>query len=141
MDTYFLLNLARTPLTVTLTQQVVLLFMDSFGNSSDVHPLGLQKYLQDDLQDKYIRTLTSSQFKINNQAIETKLQKNNEDCGVFVCAFAYCLCNHLGLTTFTQDDMNFFRSHMLCSIMKGKLMDLLSYPNFPFSGTEGLVRR
>ena len=102
-----------------------------------MYPVGLQKYLKDDLKEKGIPVaLESSQFQINDQAIDRKMQKNGVDCGVFVCAFAYCLCNHLPLTTFTQEDMTFFRSHILCSTMQDKVMDLLTYPNFPFDGLK-----
>ena len=138
MHTYSL-NLELT-LTTSLTQQMDLLFMDSKGSSSDLYPAAMQKYLQDDLKDKGFPVTLGDCF-INNQAIDMMLQTNGIDCGVFVCAFAYCLCNYLPLTTFRQKDMPFFRSHILCSIMKDELMDLLTYPNFPLSGTEGLIRK
>ena len=55
-------------------------------------------------------------------------QENGYDCGVFVCAYGYCLVNELPLNTFTQSNMNFFRQHIACSIASGSLLPLIKYP-------------
>ena len=137
-----MINLPLT-LTVILPQQVPVIFMDSYASTTDMYTRAMVKYLQDDVKDKGVKypqdkgktvILTPSQFKIDSRGVEDPLQSNAVDCGVFVCAFAYCLCNHLPLSTFKQDDMPFFRNHILCSILNEKLIDLMEYPNFPFEG-------
>ena len=108
-----------------------LVFADSYGTASKNYNSCMRRYLQDEFKNKEKVILPTEKFKFTNKAIKTKMQHNSLDCGVFICAFAYCLCHHLPLTTFGRNDMKFFRYHMLCSLMKWKLMDLLSYPEFP----------
>ena len=44
-------------------------------------------------------------------------QDNGVDCGVFVCAFALCVCLGLPISTFTQEDINMMRKHIGISIL------------------------
>jgi len=65
---------------------------------------------------------------VNHIATEEAVQKNGYDCGVFLCAYAYCVCHDLPIETFTQRHMSFFRRHILLSVSQGSLHDLLTYP-------------
>ena len=63
--------------------------------------------------------------------VDIPLQSNPYDCGVFVCAQVYCLCHGLPINTFRQSDMTHFRAHMTESILKGKLHNMINYPELP----------
>ena len=54
-------------------------------------------------------------------------QGNIYDCGVFTCAFAYCLAHNLPLNTFKHFNMTFFRKHIILSVCQGYLHPLISY--------------
>ena len=56
------------------------------------------------------------------------LQRNSYDCGVFVCAAAYCYMMGFDVNTFAGRNMEFFRQHILCSIMNKELVRIFSYP-------------
>ena len=64
-------------------------------------------------------------------ATDTPQQHNGYDCGVHVCAVAYCLCHEIPLDSFaTEEQIANFRVHMALSIYNGKLQRLIEYDNY-----------
>ena len=66
-------------------------------------------------------------------------QHNGCDCGVFVCAAAYCYMMGFDVHTFNARNMDFFRQHILCSIMKKELVRIFSYPIWGVQAPERLT--
>ena len=60
--------------------------------------------------------------------VNVPLQKNDDDCGVWVCALAYCLVFDLELDTFSQRNMPFFREHICNCLREQRLKHLIIYP-------------
>lgn len=61
--------------------------------------------------------------------IQKTLQHNGFDCGVFLCSVTFCLCHDIPVDTFKDKDMKFFRHHIALSCCKGKLMNIINYPD------------
>ena len=54
-------------------------------------------------------------------------QDNGFDCGVFVCMYALCLVYKLPITTFKQEDVQFFRRHIALCIRNNALANFATY--------------
>ena len=63
----------------------------------------------------------------NFERTKVPQQPNTYDCGVFTCAFAYCLAHNLPLDTFKHFNMTFFRKHIILSVSQGYIHPLISY--------------
>ena len=60
--------------------------------------------------------------------LRTPQQHNGVDCGVHVCAMAYCLCHRIPIEHFTtSEQIQNFRVHMALSIREHRLTDLIRY--------------
>ena len=84
---------------------------------------------KDMANDNCLEPPNFSMVTVLQQDLDIPKQPNTVDCGVFVCAFAYCLVHDLPLDTFKAHHMTFFREHMLLTVSSGKLESLIEYQN------------
>ena len=80
----------------------------------------VEMFVKEDMRRKhYHHKLPPFQHKYP----EVPQQENGYDCGVFLCAFAYCVVHDLPIEKFLeQKHMQLFRKHMLLSVTSGTLV-------------------
>ena len=83
-------------------------YYDSLLMSGDSICSNLLRYVQDEYADKKRQEMPNrSSWTIRD--IEVPRQRNNYDCGVFVCAYAYCIVTGQDFE-FTEADMPSWRA-------------------------------
>ena len=110
-----------------------IMFLDSLHDPENNHMIQnmIEKHLtQEGLEKhtKYGLKKPKSVFIFEERRVPQ--QTNGFDCGVFTCAFAFCLAYNLPVHTFTQSNMNFFRKHMVLSVSQGTLHPIVKYNHF-----------
>ena len=80
----------------------------------------------------YHHSTRASWISPNNITLRTRVktpqQHNGVDCGVHVCAVAFCLCHNIPIEHFTtEEQIQNFRVHMAVSMREHKLTGLISY--------------
>ena len=93
-------------------------------------------YLKHEINDKtkkYGLDKPRSQLHFDKTVPACPTQRNDYDCGVFLCSIAYCLSQGLPPTTFQTKHMPLFRHHIGLSIAQNSLHDLITIPQVPFA--------
>jgi len=86
--------------------QKSILYLDSLGGQSTLHTKSCIRYLQDEYMRRHHSPLVNiHEWSIRNNREGTPKQKNNYDCGVFVCLYALHLIRNEPFN-FTQADIN-----------------------------------
>jgi len=80
----------------------------------------LLRYLSKEHKDKRGEEMDLSKFA--KQSIDTPLQENGSDCGVFCCKVGDYLSRDEHLT-FTQADVKYFRKRMIFEVVRGVLLE------------------
>jgi len=78
--------------------------------------IGILRYLNDEAYKNGVQ-FDPSQWK--KRRMDTPLQSNLYDCGIFVCVISDFLLEDLPLNLFSQDDMPFFRRRLCADILRG----------------------
>ena len=110
------------------------MYLDSMYSESNKLKMSdlIHKHFLNEYNAKYKRYGKSKPkycFKKNDLFTpeEVPQQENTCDCGVFTCAFAFCLTHNLPIQTFQQKDMVFFRKHIILSVSQGTLHPIISH--------------
>jgi len=85
----------------------------------------MKRYLVDELKaKKKLVAVHKWRWRMIARPADVAQQTNIHDCGVFVCAFCYFICNGIPLKLLSQKDIVYFRRHIALSISKRTI-----YPN------------
>jgi len=97
-------------------------YYDSLGSSVNDNAIlsALLHYLSREHMDKKGEEINLSKFA--KHAMDTPLQQNGSDCGVFCCKVGDCLSRDLQLD-FSQEDVKYFRKRMIFEILRGVLLE------------------
>eukprot|EP00092_Neocalanus_flemingeri_P023276 GFUD01025237.1.p1 GENE.GFUD01025237.1~~GFUD01025237.1.p1 ORF type:complete len:578 (-),score=147.22 GFUD01025237.1:98-1831(-) len=97
-------------------------YYDSLGNTIGNNTIltTLLHYLREEHLNKKGKEIDLSNYA--KHTMDTPLQQNGSDCGVFCCKVADYLSRDLPLD-FCQDDMKYFRKRMIFEILKGVLLE------------------
>ena len=109
--------------------EIKLLNYDSMGFSNTARLLKVKSYLSLEHFRHHGLWLHPSTWSMEPNP-DAPTQYNNVDCGVHVCATAYCLCSQLGmdLNLFkTVDDFDEMRKHIALSIRENAIQNRLKY--------------
>jgi sentrin-specific protease 1 len=106
-------------------QKKQILYRDSLGNWSQLYTNAIKQYIFDDWHRRNEMPMTKAQMDewvaVPMPPIDSPLQKNGFDCGMFVCMYAdYMLSNLPEL--FSQNDMPMLREKICYCILTGKLL-------------------
>ena len=109
-------------------KHVHLSYLDSCRNYGVTHLNNIKKYLRiEHFQNRKQWLDPKVDFTTVEQPVPVPLQRGDKDCGVHMCALAFCLCHQIPLTTFQTKDMFKFRLHMAWSIKQNKIMNFFDY--------------
>jgi len=109
-------------LAVIHMQKKEIQYFDSAQGSGREYLIHLQRYLQDEHQDKKNAAFDPSVWKlVPSDWKVVPQQTNSSDCGSFATAFAYLLSEGLPINYISQADMDTFRQRLIMSIIRKKL--------------------
>ena len=92
--------------------------------------LNIKKYLQAEFKDKKGRSMTKDMVNSYKFSYPTVPYQSNEcDCGVFSLMYAFAACHQMQYTSFKKIHAKPFRKHILASVMAGKVLDIIRYPD------------
>ena len=108
------------------------MYLDSMYSPSNELKMSdlIHKHFENEYDHKYKRYgkfKPKYSFKAEFTPDEVPQQHNTCDCGVFTCAFAFCLTHNIPFQTFQQKDMDFFRKHIILSVSQGTLHPIISH--------------
>lgn len=100
-------------------------YYDSLHNNNTICLNWLREYLIEEFKDKKASVGKTDGFDFLNWSLISPkgipCQQNGYDCGVFACIFAEYRSRNAEFT-FSQKDMNYFRSRISYEIIKGSLL-------------------
>jgi sentrin-specific protease 1 len=99
-------------------QEKRILYLDSLGGGGQTYTSAVMKYISDEWKDKQKSDFSDNdKWSIEDNRNNTPQQKNNHDCGVFVCMFAHLLSLNVDLN-FDQNHIDQFRHRIAISILR-----------------------
>ena len=104
------------------------IFLDSLGDRGTKYIRVIDAYTQDEWCDKMPADHTIRRYAPQPD-VKSVFQTNGYDCGVWLCANAWCLAHEIRLDIFQEvaTDTNFFRQHIVLSILQGEIHELIEY--------------
>ena len=93
---------------------------DSLGRDRREYVDYIWEYLSEEHATKQLKPLKRGNWRFLDQPMETPLQGNGDDCGVFVCMYSYFLSLELPFT-FNQTHMETIRKLIILSLVQGEI--------------------
>ena len=129
-DCHWILLVVHTHVTRASVTHSIRVY-DSYNCRHYSHTEAIKYYYRQEYKNKPTNKRSGLAVQYDITWVNVPPQPNGYDCGVHVCANAFCVAHGLPLTTFTTRNMNYFRQHMANSISRGLLTNMISYPKEP----------
>lgn len=109
-------------------QEKTIFYVDSLFNNDRAsrYTLMLKEYFFGEYKHRHGNDMSQeekNEWKITYMVC-ARQQENGYDCGMFTCAYAYCLLHGLSPTTVVQSDMDALRMQFIyCILQEGKAQE------------------